>query len=423
MGVRARYRFAVRITAALLLAAAPALCGCSSARQGLVFSFWGDENEIANYKRMVARFEELHPDIHVKMEHIPRSYEDKIMAELAGNAAPDVMVFQDEPLPMFASRGVFRPLDDLIERDGIDLDEFFPQCVQGHTYNGHIYGLPKDGGAVVLFYNKRLFDEAGLDYPNEDWTWDDFLAAAKALTRDNDGDGQIDQCGTQVSAWWAYWLIPIWSAGGRFLNEERTECVVNSPEALRGIRWYAELRTKHKVVPEPGQLEGVADAFQAGKIAMQFTGPWSVISLRDIESFQWDVTFVPKGPAGRWTRYTGDAYCMWAGTRRVEDAWTFIKWMSGEEASKMNALAQRAVPARKAIANSDIYIREDTPWDESVFVRAFEHARVQPITTKWGEMNTLANQVFEKVLLQKITPEMAVRTLDEEIDKMLSEPD
>jgi len=389
--------------------------------EGLVISFWGTDEEIANYCAMVDAFNEEHPEIVVHLEHIPRNYEMKVLAEMAGGVAPDVLVFQDEPFPEFAKRHVFEPLDAYMERDGFDTSEFFDIASESFRYEGVQYGIPKDGGVVVLFYNKRLFRRAGLECPDENWTWDDFLTAAVELTQDLDDDGMVDQVGTEVSTWWVYWLNWIWSNGGAWFNEDRTRCIVDSPEALEAITFYSDLRTKHHVAPEPGQLEGVGNAFEAGRVAMMINGPWAVIALRQIEDLEWDATFIPVGPRGRYSRYTGDAYVMSASSRHKEDAWKLIRFFAWGPGSEINASAQRAVPARRALALSSNYIRDDTPWDEQVFVDAFEHGHLQPIVTQWDEMSMIANTEIEELLIGRQSPEETLEEIERQVNELLED--
>ncbi len=388
----------------------------------LDFSCWGVPEELEIYKKLLTEFELKNPNIKVRLEHITRSYESKILTELAGNTAPDVMVFQDEPLPQFAKRGAFLDLTPYIERDKYDLNDFFEIAVKGHSFNGKIYGIPKDGGSVVMFYNKDLFDQFGVKYPDESWTWDSFLNAAKQLTRDTNNDGRVDTVGLGMTSWWVYWFPWIWSNGGDILNSDKTKCLLNEPNAIEGIQFFADLRTKHKVTPslETG-LQDIGDLFQLGRQAMQFTGPWAIPMYRDLK-FRWGISYYPKGKAGRVTRYSGDGYCIYSKSKHPEEAWKLVKFLSGPDGAMTNALIGRAVPARKSIALSKSFAkREDNHWNEQIFIDAYNHARIQPITTKWSEMDVLVTREIEALLMKQTTVKKLTEKVTAEIDKLLKD--
>ncbi|MFQ5810445.1 MAG: ABC transporter substrate-binding protein [Armatimonadota bacterium] len=426
-------RHAVALLGITLAALAATLAGCriervqleGEPRVTLVFGVAGDPVEQSTYSKLAAAFEERNPDIKVTLRHVPTRFEDKMQTEMAGGTAPDVMFFQDEYFPMFAAKNAFLDLTPYIEEDGMDLSDFFEQGIVEFSHQGRLHGFPRDWGANVIFYNKDLFDRAGVPFPDEDWTWDDFLDAATRLTRDNDADGRIDQYGFVISTTVHYGLPWVWAAGGEVLNEDKTECTLYSSESVAGLQVYVDYMLKHKVAPSPMQTEtlDVTAMFMTGRLAMYNGGPFAVPQYRTIEDFEWDVAFFPKGPQGRVTRYYGDGYVAWRETRHPREAWELLKFLTSEYCERMYAEDARGVPSRKSVAYSDDFIRPDTPWDERIFVDSAKYAHLQPITTKYPEMDVAWREPYERILLGELTVAQALEIMDHQLDELLAEAD
>jgi len=412
---------------------AAALVGCSierveptgEPRVKLIFGIAGDPVEQATYQKLVDAFEQRHPDIKITLRHVPTRYEDKMQTEMAGGTAPDVMFFQDEYFPQFAAKNAFLDLAPYIEADGMDLSDFFEQGIIEFSHEGRPHGLPRDWGANVIFYNKDLFDQVGLEHPDEDWDWDEFLEAAKRLTRDNDADGRIDQFGFVISATVHYGLPWVWANGGEAVNEDKTECILSSPAAVEGLQVYVDYMLKHKVAPSPMQTEAldVTSMFMTGRLAMYNGGPFAVPQFRAIEDFDWDVAFMPKGPKGRVTRYYGDGYVAWRETKHPREAWELLKFLTSEYCERMYAEDARGIPSRRSVAYSEDFIRADTPWDERIFVESVKYAHLQPITTKYGEMDVAWREPYERILLGELTVAEALEQMDHMLDELLAEGD
>ena len=226
----------------------------------------------------------------------------------AAGIPPDV-IFTAEKAAEFASRDTLLDLTPYIERDSeeIELSDIYPQLLENCKYKEKYYGLPVNANSDVIFYNKNLFDKAGLKYPDETLTYRKLIEIAKELTKDTDGDGRIDQYGLFVS--WDYpWVLGhILKWGGELFNPELTKCLIDSPEAIEAIRYYSDIIKKYKVSPSPITLTGQSDIqlFMTGKIAM-FNCGWYVCQFfKDIRGFSWDVAPVPKREGNPRVSYGG----------------------------------------------------------------------------------------------------------------------
>lgn len=165
----------------LAFVALPFTCLRRATRAGVVeLRFWvgGDAKWQEPYRRALDDFEAAHPGIRVRLEQVPGDLGRKYLSAMqAGNCA-DVLNLHWTVVPSFAAKGALVPLDELCRADRYDLDGFFSTMLDAYRYRSKLYGLPFQGSTYMIFYNKDLFDAARVAYPNENWTWDDFLAGS-----------------------------------------------------------------------------------------------------------------------------------------------------------------------------------------------------------------------------------------------------
>jgi multiple sugar transport system substrate-binding protein len=157
---------------------------------------WGSEEEKDLVADWIAQFNEEFPDITIEQIHVPQNYWDKVATMMAAGTPPDLMYMGYPEMALYASEGTLLPLDDYIDNDpDVNREMYFPALMDAFKRDGKLYGISKDWNTQVLYYNKTMFDEAGLSYPDDTWTWDDFLDAAKNMTVDANDDGIVDQWG------------------------------------------------------------------------------------------------------------------------------------------------------------------------------------------------------------------------------------
>ena len=427
----------------LLIAWTPfALGGCGSATAAngkavVRFAIWGSYEEWQMWKQLCREFEERNPHVKVKLEYLPDNYEVKMKVLMAADMCPDVMCMQDEPFQMYCLKDKFEDLTPYLQEAGKDWmpDKFLPTSLEVFRFNrtGRQMGLPWDGGGIIVYYNKRLFREAGIPYPDGSWTWDDFLNVARKLTKDKDNDGRIDQFGFQMTQWWGYLEIWIWGAGGKFFDAEDTRiggmtraaplrCILDSPAAIRGLQFYQDLRYKHHVAPLPAEFTQMGEdvPFMTGRIAMKFNGPWGMPFLRQTENLEWDVAPMPIGPTGRVTRCSWDGVAMFKGSKFKREAWKLIEFIVGERGQTIIAESGRGVPARASVARSKAFIRDDTPQHEEHFVDAVEYQRIQPITELWTEMDPIMQREQDKFMLGKQDAKATAERMEKDVNEIFS---
>lgn len=169
--------------------------GGSTAGKMLRLQAFGDPAELAAYKELIAAFERSAPD--VRVEFIPvgkqKDHMTKLTTGFSGGDPPDLFLINFRRFGQFADKDVLEPLGPrMAERGRLKESDLFEQTTDAFRYNGTMMCVPQNVSSLVVYYNRALFEKAGVPLPKADWTWEDFLAAAKNLTKDNDGDGQID---------------------------------------------------------------------------------------------------------------------------------------------------------------------------------------------------------------------------------------
>jgi multiple sugar transport system substrate-binding protein len=176
------------------------------------------------YKQLIADYRHQHPETRLRLENMPgRSITQKLLTGMDAGHAPDLCVLHWTWLPQVASTDQLLPLDDLVQRDGIDVEDYYPVGLQAYTYHEKLYGIPLRGSTITCFYNMDLFDQYGVAYPTDDWTWEELLEKAGKLTVDTDQDGLPDIYGCTPYDIANY----VWSAGGDFLRWEDGRYVSN----------------------------------------------------------------------------------------------------------------------------------------------------------------------------------------------------
>ena len=315
----------------------------------VTWAFWGSPEEKASHERVAEAFMAEHPEIQIDFFHEPwGDYFTKLAALWAGGDSaviPDVLFLW--PTPKYAAEGVLENLDPWIEKAGYNLDDYWPALLESASYDGSVYGFPRDIGFSVLYYNKDLFDAAGVEYPTAEWTWDDLTAAAEALTV-VDANGRVTQHGLAMEGGkYAEWVNQ--NMGG-ILDDMRNPsiCTMDQPEAMAGIQFFGDLMNNGYAMRDAdlSQAGGDASVFQSGQAAMIIQNS-SRISGFNAADMNYDVAVVPIPEGGqRWASAGRAAWVMSSGSDNKDAAWTFLEWLqSSEGGQKIYTEAGEIFPA------------------------------------------------------------------------------
>ena len=369
---------------------------------------WGDTTTMAKYAILEEAFEKANPDIDLVVEILDmNSYNRKLPVMIASGTAPDIFECSPErsaSFPNYASKEAYVDLEPLIERDGIDLDQWFEKVIQSCRYEGKLYILPKKlNTPASVHYNMDLFDAAGLAYPTPDWTWDDALKMARQLTKDLDDDGRIDQWGL---AWpFAQGYEGAMMKGWEWTRDSGRQINIDDPLFYETLQWMADLIHVEHVAPtlEESESSGLPGylLFTTGKVAMQSGGRWqTAIYKREIgDRFRWDTVWlpIPERDGPRHYQMNSEAWGIYRQSRHVEEAWKVLKWIAGPGGSAVLGSIGGAVPAVKSVAYSPDFLDASPPsrTGNLMWLEALDHAIRLPRGPKWVKIDQLMLQTLK----------------------------
>lgn len=366
----------------------------SAEQTSVSWSFWGDPWEVEVVERVIAVFEADHPNIEIETRHEPwDDYFETIEKWWKDGNPPDVMFL--EFIPIYAARGLLENLDSYIARDGYDLADFYPGLIETFTFEGSIYGLARDNDTKVIFYNKNLFDEAGLAYPGSGWNWEDLRQAAIQLTK-RDGE-DISQYGFafEPNDWWRLW---VWQAGGEVYDDDfaPTRTVMGSAESIEALQWLADLTNVDRVTP-PYDVQksslGIGQLFQNGELAMAFGNHALLPGFAATPNLRFDVASLPQHKR-RVNVAGGASYAIASGSQNKEAAWTFIKWLEGPKGQAIFTETGIAVPSRRSVGQADVFLKQQPPHNAAIFLEETELGRPNPSFEGIQETTRLFDEAF-----------------------------
>lgn len=237
---------------------------------------WTGVDEAKQLQAIIDKINTDNTEYQIVHEPLPADYYTQIQTQLAGGTAADLL-WMDQNHMSLAADGSFLPLTDCVAnaapQTAGDVKDYYPGIIQTAYQGDTLYGLPWIAQPVVVYYNKDMFDAAGLDQPTADWTWDDFITDAKALTKDTNGDGTIDQWGTIANGWPPPQMF-IWQAGGDVISPDLATSPIDSPAAVKGVEFYLSWAYNPEMAPSADIIneQGFDAMYTAGKIGMFFGG-------------------------------------------------------------------------------------------------------------------------------------------------------
>jgi multiple sugar transport system substrate-binding protein len=381
------------------------------------FTFSAAPEHLEDLDGMIQIFEQAHPNIKIKVETAPfADYFAKLSTLIAGGVAPDVFELNYENFVSFAAKGVLLNLDPLAEADeAFDAAIFYPRAYGAFNFNGMQLGLPETFSTVVLFYNKDLFDQAGLSYPAADWTWEDAVAAAEELTD------------AEAGVWGLYSPIQFWEFykkaaqnGCSFFSEDKTEVTINSPACVEALETMVNFVTKYHVMPSDAQMGGMSDGdlFKAGKIAMDVTGIWMFAAFQDAP-FEWDIQVEP-GLKQHATHFFSNAVSVFAATGHPQEAWEWVKFFtSSPEMTQIRVASGWELPALNNPAYFEDYLKLSPPANRAAVFSSLKYAIVPPVIERQNEMQDIVNLLLDQVKLGQLTPQEALDRAKAQIEELM----
>ena len=419
-------KFAWFFSLVLLLAVLGSGFGCAKKSNGIVLRCigWGGIEEAKIIQEAVDEFKKAHPGVEVVLQSAPYGeYITKLLTQFSAGLAPDVMAVNAEQMVSFASRNIFVDLKPYLDKDpSIKLADFYPEAIDHYTYNGLLTALPRDIAPVaVIYYNKKKFDEAGLPYPKDDWTYEEFLATAQKLTQKGTGSKAVQYGFVDDYTNWMAWT---YAFGGSLVDNEKkpTLCTLDSPEAIAGVQFRADMMLKWGVAPSPSNLTAMggmdaSDLFLNGTAAMFHSGIWVTPKFRQAKKFNWDVVEFPKGPKGhRGFPLSAAGYGIDKTCKNPDMAYELVKFLAGEVGQKYMAATGLTQPAIKSLAKSPVFLDGLDPKSKGFLVEAVKDGHYQPLDPNIDEWTKRVQAELDRVWTGKETAAVALKKVTKEVN-------
>ena len=398
----------------LLSMVAVAGCGSDSSSDGKT------EIEIIQYKMeatdyfdaLEKEFNETHDDIHLTIDS-PNDASTIMKTRFIREDYPDIIgIGGDINYSYYVDAEI---LADLSDWDGMsNIKEAYLDIAEALEFvpTDGTYIAPYMANAAGILYNKDMFDAAGLEYPQADWTWDDLLTAAQALTKDG------------VYGFYApvtyNELYKVVAQNGGALFDEDGNPTIDSAENVEALQWMLDKMLKYHIQPTSEEMSGKTpeDMFKNSEIAMEVTGSWMVTTFADAP-FEWDIALEP-GNTDQVHHVFADGIVASADTKNAEAAWKLIKFLSTDPtAAKIRLDSSWDLPATNDESVQEQYTSQEKPEHREVIFEAMETGIMPPVVDHYAEVQNAINEQLNRAVIGQQSAEDALKAAQEEVTNIL----
>ena len=387
---------------------------------------------------VIPDFEKQNPTIRINLVIVPANdFDTKMQTMIAAGTPPDIWShwgpsgFQD-----YVKRGLVADLTPLIEKDRFDLSDFQPEILDTYKVDGKIMGLPILSTGSFIFYNKDLFDKAGIAYPTSSWddttwTYERFLEMCKDLTKVT-GDPVTDVYGCNLGLWpndayplmWGRDIFPDSAYQTGFADKS----FLDDPKVIAAFQARQDILWKLKVMPSPAASDAMnttGDIFMTGKIAMNLTGGWGWWNYTDIKDFHWAAAALPYGADGRRDVVFTDPWMMSSKTTHPNEAWTFLKYLTAPAQQESWMKLTGAPPVRKSLAET--WYRQFPGMDpekvKSVHLGALAYGRESPhhMLVKYPQLFQIISAAVDPILNNQTSAANSLSFAKKSLDNALAQ--
>lgn len=417
-----------RRLAAIFLAVCLLICSAcqpqSDSSQNIIhLTLWHGINPPPNrdvFQKLVDQFNQTHPKIQVEALYIgqPDQQMPKILTAVVGNAPPDILWYSPMITGQLVELGAIKPIENWLDQSTVKA-EIDPALFEGMELEGHTWSVPMATNNTAIFYRPSLFEAAGIE--NLPLTWEEFRSAAKTLTRDIDGDGNLDQHGIVLplgkGEWTVFtWLPFMYSANGKLM--ENNQVNLENSGAIAALKLWSDLIKEGSAIlsaPERGYEQ---DNFMSGKVAMQITGPWTLGFLEQT-GIDYDVFPIPARDQQATVVGGENLFVMKTTPQREEASQKFLEYVLSEAFQTQWSLGTGYLPVNLKTRQSQTY--QDFIAKQpvlNVFLQQMAWARSRPILAGYSRLSENLGRAIESTLLGG-TPRNALKTAQNRLNLML----
>lgn len=381
----------------------------------LTYGVWSQEETM---EKVVAAFEADNPNIKVELQVNPwNDFWTKLQVGAQGGTAPDAFWMLGDRFQVYAANDQLLPLDDAISEAGIDLGVYPQALIDLFTYEGTHYGLPKDFDTIGLWYNKEIFDAAGVAYPTDQWTWADVRSAAKELT---DADSGVYGIAAPVNRQEGFYNT-IAQAGGHVISEDGKTSGYDNAATQEGLQFWVDLQTdgSSPTLQQLADTEAVAQ-FENEAVAMYYGGSFYASRFYENEALRSkvDVTVLPTGKE-RGTVINGIQNVGFANSKHPEELKKFLTYLGSEQAAIIQAESGEVIPA---------YENTQAAWVDSmpefnlqIFLDQTVDGVIYPVSANTSVWNAFEDAALPAAWDGSVTVKEAADSLAEQMNKALAD--
>ena len=414
-----------RLTLALVLVTTLAACSDGASKPGasgspsgsaalsgtITVQAAGGEGELNALRGMIAAFETAHPGTKVEFTGLAEQGEhiSKLGTAFAGGNPPDVFLLNYRRFGRFAKQGVIDP-------PALPAGEFYQPALDAFTFDGKLLCLPQNVSSSVVYYNVKLFADAGVAAPKADWTFADLQATAAALKAK-----KVKTIGFETT----FRTVPafVWAKGGEVVDstDKPTAITLDTPEARGALEYLKGLLDDGGVNATDAAASSPEDRFAQGELAMLVDSRRAVPAFRKADGLDFDVVPLPKDRTAA-TLLASDAYCVSKASKNAALARAFAQYAVGPDGGKVLAESGRTVPSLKSVAESDAYLAPGKkPASSKVWLDVVPTARRLPNVANWNEAESTASDLLEQYFAGKASLDATVRKIEEESRRLLAQ--
>lgn len=378
----------------------------------VTLTFWHGytDAEADSLDALIGDWNTTNPDVQIEPLFVNNDRAlQKLTVALQGGEPPDITYQYGSSLPQLAAAPGLVDLTEWTQQPDVDWEDFVQGARDAATFEGSVLGVPALIDNLAVVYNTTLFDEAGLEYPNADWTWDDFRAAAAALTdpAENQFGFSYPMDASEDSVW--HFDPLLWQNGGSILTEDGSQAAFNSPEGVEALEVLTAMAVEDESVFLDIQNSSYTGLFNSGKIGMLVTGPWDLSSFPDVE---YGVEILPGFDGDHQTIAGPDMWTVFDnGDGRAQAALGFIAWLTAPDQMKADALATGHLPFRLSVIEDAAFVEEFGTAFPGVDVFAENLANVEqarPVLAAYPQVSEAMGLAIVSAMLGESDPQAAL---------------
>ena len=376
--------------------------------------FSGQDGNEEALKEMIAEFNIIHPDIAVKLQSF--GYDDyftQLQAKVVGGQAADVFELNFEGFVSYASEGLLLDIGGLVG----DTSGFNETALGAFSYQGIQYGIPNSFSNVILVYNKDLFDQAGIAYPTDDWTWSDMLEAAKGIRA---LDSSIFGLYRPIT-FHEFYKGAIQN-GGSLMNDDMTAFTVNSPQNIEALEIMLSWVNEYNVMPTDAQLSGMKneELFVAGRLGMVVIGIWQLNDFINNCDFAWDIAIEP-GNTAKATHFFSNAYVVNKETANPEAAAELASFLAGSrEAAAIRVAASWELPPVNYTDILQDYLSITPPDNRQAIFDSLNYLCLPPVVDQQSKMQDIIGKHLESAVSESVSAKDALDACQQELEQNIT---